>query len=116
MVSKASDDLPEPLGPVKTTILPRGRLTLTFFRLCCRAPTTTSLSTVVETVSTERGQNLPARPDSPTNQAAEASAAERSRQRSSVLSMPTLRRKRPSEMLAAARASGGMVECVVDAG
>src|ERR1700733_6818569 len=54
MVSNAIDDLPDPLGPVKTTIFPRGRLTLTFFRLCCRAPTTTSLSTVDDSVSTER--------------------------------------------------------------
>src|SRR5258708_6518812 len=47
MVSKASEDLPDPLGPVNTTILPRGRLTLTFFRLCCRAPTTMRRSTAI---------------------------------------------------------------------
>src|SRR5689334_12807040 len=42
MVSKASDDLPEPLGPVTTTSRSRGRLTVMFCRLCWRAPRTTS--------------------------------------------------------------------------
>src|SRR5262245_32709901 len=42
MVSKASDDLPEPLGPVITTSRSRGSVRLMFFRLCCRAPRTTS--------------------------------------------------------------------------
>src|SRR5579859_305380 len=52
MVSKASDDLPEPLGPVKTTSLPRGKDTLTFFKLCCRAPTTTRRSIAIVRDST----------------------------------------------------------------
>src|SRR3546814_15839462 len=38
MVSKASDDLPEPDSPVITTSLLRGRVTSIFFRLCSRAP------------------------------------------------------------------------------
>src|ERR1700682_546132 len=38
MVSKASDDLPEPESPVKTTSLSRGIESVTFFRLCSRAP------------------------------------------------------------------------------
>src|SRR6266542_5062484 len=38
MVSKASDDLPEPDSPVKTTSLSRGMDRVTFFRLCSRAP------------------------------------------------------------------------------
>src|SRR6266508_333463 len=38
MVSKASDDLPEPLKPVITTSLSRGMLSDRFLRLCCRAP------------------------------------------------------------------------------
>src|SRR5205823_4982215 len=38
MVSKASDDLPEPDSPVKTTSLSRGIDSVTFFRLCSRAP------------------------------------------------------------------------------
>src|ERR1019366_6392163 len=59
IVSKASDDLPEPLGPVKTTILPRGRLTLTFLRLCCRAPTTTRRSTVKVTDLARIPRSLP---------------------------------------------------------
>src|SRR5579862_896369 len=40
MVSKASDDLPEPLTPVKTTSLSRGISTSMFLRLCSRAPCT----------------------------------------------------------------------------
>src|SRR5271165_1868730 len=38
MVSKASDDLPEPERPVNTTSLSRGIARSTFFRLCSRAP------------------------------------------------------------------------------
>src|SRR5580692_8299258 len=38
MVSKAKDDLPDPLNPVMTTNLSRGMVRLRFFRLCCRAP------------------------------------------------------------------------------
>src|SRR5215831_834734 len=38
MVSKASDDLPEPDRPVITTSRSRGRSRSTFFRLCSRAP------------------------------------------------------------------------------
>src|SRR5438094_5323928 len=38
MVSKASDDLPDPESPVKTTSLSRGMDSVTFFRLCSRAP------------------------------------------------------------------------------
>ena len=37
-MSKASDDLPEPDGPVTTTSLFFGIFTLTFFKLCCLAP------------------------------------------------------------------------------
>src|ERR1017187_8731283 len=40
MVSKASEDLPEPESPVITTSLSRGMSTSTFFRLCSRAPRT----------------------------------------------------------------------------
>ena len=38
MVSKASDDFPEPESPVKTINFPLGRLTSTFFKLCVLAP------------------------------------------------------------------------------
>src|SRR5215207_4358388 len=38
MVSKASEDLPEPDKPVNTTSRSRGISTSTFFRLCSRAP------------------------------------------------------------------------------
>ena len=40
MVSIASDDLPEPLGPLNTVISFRGMRTDTSFRLCWRAPCT----------------------------------------------------------------------------
>src|ERR1700681_3129445 len=38
MVSKASDDFPDPDSPVKTTSLSRGISRSTFLRLCSRAP------------------------------------------------------------------------------
>src|SRR5438132_11354017 len=38
MVSKASEDLPDPLSPVNTTSRSRGIESVTFFRLCSRAP------------------------------------------------------------------------------
>src|ERR687891_39605 len=44
MVSKASDDLPEPDSPVKTISRSRGSSRLTLRRLCSRAPLTTSES------------------------------------------------------------------------
>ena len=44
MVSKASEDLPEPLRPVITTSLSRGMVTSIFFRLLARAPLTMILS------------------------------------------------------------------------
>src|SRR5580658_10093927 len=40
MVSKASDDFPDPLNPVMTVNVLRGISTSMFFRLCCRAPCT----------------------------------------------------------------------------
>src|SRR6188474_373492 len=44
MVSNASDDLPDPDSPVTQTSALRGMRTVTFFRLCSRAPWTTSAS------------------------------------------------------------------------
>src|SRR5262249_5147453 len=41
MVSKASDDFPDPLTPVTMTSLPTGSVKSMFFRLCVRAPRTT---------------------------------------------------------------------------
>src|SRR5918998_612286 len=41
MVSKASEDFPLPERPVTTTMTSRGSETVTFFRLCSRAPRTT---------------------------------------------------------------------------
>src|SRR5919198_5841741 len=38
MVSKASEDFPDPLRPVKTTRRSRGIESVTFLRLCSRAP------------------------------------------------------------------------------
>src|ERR1043166_2019801 len=43
MVSKASDDLPEPLSPVITVKVLRGISTEMFFKLCWRAPRTVML-------------------------------------------------------------------------
>src|SRR4051812_40598277 len=40
MVSKASEDLPDPDSPVMTTSWSRGMSTSTFLRLCSRAPRT----------------------------------------------------------------------------
>src|SRR6266566_1384014 len=47
MVSKASDDLPEPESPVKTTSLSRGIDSVTFLRLCSRAPRIVIWSVVI---------------------------------------------------------------------
>src|SRR5438445_4793679 len=44
MVSKASDDFPDPDSPVKTTNLSRGMVRSTSFRLCSRAPRITMLA------------------------------------------------------------------------
>src|SRR3954464_10195638 len=44
MVSKASEDFPEPDRPVNTINLPRGRSSVTSLRLCSRLPGITSLS------------------------------------------------------------------------
>ena len=38
MVSKASEDFPDPESPVKTTSLSLGMVTSTFFKLCSLAP------------------------------------------------------------------------------
>ena len=46
MVSKASDDLPEPDTPVTTVIAPRGRSTSMPLRLCSLAPRTDSMFTL----------------------------------------------------------------------
>src|SRR5713226_4677189 len=48
MVSKARDDLPEPERPVMTVRLLRGISRLMFFRLCWRAPRTTSLVKLIK--------------------------------------------------------------------
>src|SRR5580658_6374688 len=47
MVSKARLDLPEPDSPVKTIMASLGRSSETSFRLCSRAPRTTSRSATV---------------------------------------------------------------------
>src|SRR5579859_515700 len=51
MVSKASDDLPEPERPVKTTSRSRGIDRVTFFRLCSRAPRIVIWSVGIRTLS-----------------------------------------------------------------
>src|ERR1700716_3875085 len=54
MVSKASDDLPEPERPVITVNEPLGIATVTSLRLCSRAPETTSCSTYVKSSGANR--------------------------------------------------------------
>src|SRR5439155_14594530 len=44
MVSKASEDFPDPESPVKTISFSRGSSRETFLRLCSRAPRITSVS------------------------------------------------------------------------
>src|ERR1700732_5060884 len=46
MVSKASDDFPEPDSPVNTMSRSRGSSTETLRRLCSRAPRTTRVSDI----------------------------------------------------------------------
>src|SRR6266478_3082236 len=48
MVSKASEDLPEPLSPVMTVRVLRGISTSIFLRLCWRAPRTEILVMAIE--------------------------------------------------------------------
>src|SRR5438270_3677740 len=59
MVSKAREDLPEPLSPVITVRVLRGISTETFLRLCWRAPRTVILLIAMETgyLKFETGQN-----------------------------------------------------------
>src|SRR5712691_3435916 len=57
MVSKASDDLPDPESPVKTMIRSRGSSSETFFRLCSRAPRITSLSLTLVTIPAQGSEH-----------------------------------------------------------
>jgi hypothetical protein len=50
-VSKAKEDLPEPLMPVTVTSLFLGIMTSIFLRLCSRAPKTSILSCPVSSMS-----------------------------------------------------------------
>src|SRR5436305_444431 len=51
MVSKASDDLPEPLSPVITVNVLRGISTEMFFKLCWRAPRTVILLIAMDLIT-----------------------------------------------------------------
>src|SRR4029079_15972328 len=51
MVSKAGNDFPDPLTPVMMISLPAGSVTSMVFRLCARAPRTTSGFRVGRSVS-----------------------------------------------------------------
>src|SRR6476661_9378115 len=61
MVSKASEDLPEPLSPVITVRVLRGISTEMFFKLCWRAPRTVMLLIAMDLLNlvrkTERNPN-----------------------------------------------------------
>src|SRR5438128_2087899 len=83
MVSKASDDLPEPETPVMTTNLLRGMTTSMFLRLCSRAPRMTMESMVGRnlTLSTEgrfQGRHSWRRAPSPAERVATSRALLRS--------------------------------------
>ena len=58
MVSKASDDFPDPLNPVTTVRVLRGISTLMFFRLCCRAPRTEILVMAIIRPGTSAFRNV----------------------------------------------------------
>src|SRR5882672_12963312 len=60
MVSKASDDLPEPLTPVTMISFPTGSVRSMFLRLCVRAPRMTRSAASAAGVSTVRfpGESL----------------------------------------------------------
>ena len=57
MVSKASEDLPEPLSPVTTVSVLRGISTSMFLRLCWRAPRTEILVIAMELLSEALDRN-----------------------------------------------------------
>src|SRR5215469_16097811 len=59
MVSKASEDLPEPERPVSTVSVSRGISTSTFFRLCSRAPRMTMFFSILRIFSGSDGRNSP---------------------------------------------------------
>src|SRR6185295_9021760 len=64
MVSKASEDLPEPDSPVITTSWSRGSSRSIALRLCSRAPRTTIRSLAMDATSYPQrraGQNVPPR-------------------------------------------------------
>src|SRR5215471_7464332 len=56
MVSKASDDLPDPLNPVITVSVLRGISTEMFFKLCWRAPRTVMLLIAMDLYQSGSGQ------------------------------------------------------------
>src|SRR5260221_14101136 len=57
MVSKASEDFPEPDSPVITTSLSRGRSTSIFLRLWTRAPRTATQSCAITDEDSEGNPN-----------------------------------------------------------
>src|SRR5215470_20230390 len=65
MVSKASDDLPDPDRPVITTRLSRGMSTSIFFRLCSRAPRTESVLPAILSLMDPDGKGCRTRSDGP---------------------------------------------------
>jgi hypothetical protein len=58
-VSKASDDLPDPLNPVITVSVLRGISTEMFFKLCWRAPRTVMLLIAIKTATLGRAGFTP---------------------------------------------------------
>src|SRR5688500_13712899 len=60
-VSKARLDLPDPETPVRTTNFFLGISTVTFLRLCCRAPVMMMRSSSIRTANYNRGMPNPPR-------------------------------------------------------
>src|ERR1039458_558673 len=58
MVSKASEDLPDPLSPVMTVRVLRGISTSMFFRLCWRAPCTVMRSSIEKVREVQAASSL----------------------------------------------------------
>src|SRR5579859_3209533 len=75
MVSKASEDLPEPLRPVITVRVLRGISTEMFFRLCWRAPRTVILLIAMDLMNLGNNQTLNRYQDGPYSGSSEGQCA-----------------------------------------
>src|SRR5690348_13946789 len=92
MVSKASEDLPDPDRPVITTRLSRGMSTSIFFRLCSRAPRTESVLPAILSLMDPDGKGCRTRSDGPRDIVAEADKIDSEK-------LPMSPRRRPGPMV-----------------